>query len=115
MSGARNFTIGNKVACPSEITNKNNQKHFKIRARSSERNLIMAKKKEKVVEEKDETTRGMAKSGRFWKKEKVPFRKIQKKTKDQHLKLREEMKKIKALSNSIKEDKKQVRLLTRRE
>lgn len=58
------------------------------------------------------TTRGISKSGRFWKNTNEKFRKIQnslpKKTKDQHLKFREEMKKIKALSKSIKEEKKQV-------
>ena len=73
----------------------------------------MGKKKEKVIADKEEKARGIAKSGRFWKIEKQPFRKIQnsapKKTAQQHLKLREEIKKIKALSNSIKEDKKQVR------
>lgn len=72
----------------------------------------MGKKKEKVAVAKDEKSRGIAKSGRFWKNEKETFRKIQhsapKKTKQQHLKFREEIKKIKALSNSIKEDKKQV-------
>lgn len=62
-----------------------------------------------------EKTRGIAKSGRFWKDTKEKFRKIQnsmpKKTKDQHLKFREEMKKIKSLSKSIKEEKKQVRTI----
>lgn len=72
----------------------------------------MAKKKVKAAVVKDDAPRGLAKSGRFWKNEKETFRKIQKtapkKTTKQHLKFREEMKKIKALSNSIKEDKKQV-------
>lgn len=72
----------------------------------------MAKKKQKTVVVKDDKPRGIAKSGKFWKDPKQPIRKIQKtlptKTKDQHLQLRQEMKRIKALSNSIKEDKKQV-------
>lgn len=70
----------------------------------------MAKKKTKTATDKE--VQGIAKSGRFWKDKKETFRKIQrsipKKTKDQHLKFREEMKSIKALSKSIKEDKKQV-------
>lgn len=75
----------------------------------------MGKKKEKVIVAKDDKPRGIAKSGRFWKESKQTFRKIQnsapKKTLQQHQKFREEMKKIKAISKSIKEDKKQVRLL----
>lgn len=71
----------------------------------------MAKKKEKPEVEKDEKPRGLAKSGKFWKDPKQKFRKIQntlpKKTTAQHLQFREEMKRIKALSKSIKDDKKQ--------
>lgn len=72
----------------------------------------MAKKKEKTETTVEAAPRGQAKSGRFWKKPKEQFRKIHnslpKKTKDQHLKMREEMKRIKQLSKSIKEEKKQV-------
>lgn len=72
----------------------------------------MAKKKVKAVVEDASAPRGIAKSGRFWKQPKEKFRKLHKtmptKTKDQHLKLRAEIKKIKELSRSIKEDKKQV-------
>lgn len=68
--------------------------------------------KELVLESEN---RSLPKSGRFWKNKKETFRKIQnsapKKTKQQHLKYREEIKKIKALSNSIKEEKKQVKIL----
>lgn len=72
----------------------------------------MVKKKQKTEVAAENKTQGIAKSGRFWKDKKETFRKIQrsapKKTKDQHLKYREEIKNIKALSKSIKEDKKQV-------
>jgi rRNA-processing protein CGR1 len=72
----------------------------------------MVKKKTVPTEDVDKVPRGTAKSGRFWKETKEKFRKIQnslpKKSKDQHKKFREEMKNIKALSKSIKEDKKQV-------
>lgn len=72
----------------------------------------MAKKKAKVAAVTEEGERGIAKSGRFWKDKKETFRKIQnsmpKKSTQQHLKYREEIKRIKALSKSIKEDKKQV-------
>jgi len=71
----------------------------------------MAKKKQVAKVTKDEKPRGMAKSGKFWKTPKEKFRKILKtlprKTTEQHLKFREEMKRIKALSNSIKDGKKQ--------
>lgn len=74
----------------------------------------MVKKKVKVEVAKDEKPRGIAKSGKFWKTPSVPIRKIQntmpKKSKAQHLEYRNEIKRIKALSNSIKEDKKQVRI-----
>lgn len=74
----------------------------------------MAKKKQKEVAEKADQPRGIAKSGKFWKDPKEKFRKIHKtmpkKTTAQHKKFREEMKNIKALSKSIKEDKKQVRI-----
>ncbi|CRL05015.1 CLUMA_CG018257, isoform A, partial [Clunio marinus] len=70
----------------------------------------MAKKKEKAVEVKTDNTRGLPKSGKFWKGPKEKFRKIQntlpKKTTQQHLKLRDDLRKIKALSKSIKEEKK---------
>lgn len=75
----------------------------------------MAKKKQKTEIATDKKVQGIAKSGRFWKEKKETFRKIQrtipKKTKEQHLKFREEMKNIKALSRSIKDDKKQVSLI----
>lgn len=71
----------------------------------------MAKKKQKT-EVAEKKVQGIAKSGRFWKEKKETFRKIQRtnptKTKEQHLKFRAEMKNIKALSKSIKDDKKQV-------
>lgn len=74
----------------------------------------MAKKKQAAGVTKDEKPRGIAKSGKFWKTPKEKFRKIlntlPKKTKEQHLKFREEIKRIKVLSNSIKEGKKQVRV-----
>lgn len=74
----------------------------------------MAKKKEKSTTAVEAAPRGMAKSGRFWKNPKEKFRKIHKtmptKTKEQHLKLRAEMKNVKALSKTIKDDKKQVLL-----
>lgn len=74
----------------------------------------MAKKKQKTVVAKDEKQRGIAKSGKFWKDPKKPIRIIQntlpKKTTAQHLKFRAEIKNIKAMSNAIKEDKKQVRI-----
>lgn len=70
----------------------------------------MAKKNTEVAE--DAAPRGMAKSGRFWKKPKEQFRKLHKtlprKSKEQHQKLRDEMKKIKGISRNIKDLKKQV-------
>lgn len=75
----------------------------------------MGKKNKKVEVVKNDAPRGIAKSGKFWKDPKQKFRKIQntlpKRTTAQHLKFRNEMKNIKALSNSIKEEKKQVRLM----
>lgn len=60
-----------------------------------------------------DTSRGVCKSGRFWKTPKERFNKLRKslpsKSKDKQLKLREEIRKIKELSKSIKEEKKQVR------
>lgn len=71
----------------------------------------MVKKKEKVVDSKEEAPRGVAKSGKFWKSPKETFRKIQnsmpKKTTLQHQKLRAELKRNKQLSQTIKDDKKQ--------
>lgn len=56
--------------------------------------------------------RGLPKSGKFWKTPKQKFRTIQKtlskKKKDQHLKFREEIKKVKQLSKDLKEERKQV-------
>jgi rRNA-processing protein CGR1 len=72
----------------------------------------MVKKKVICADGAEKVPRGVAKSGRFWKESKEKFRKIQnslpKKSKEQHQKFREEMKNIKALSKSIKEEKKQV-------
>ena len=55
--------------------------------------------------------RGMPKSGKFWKTPKEKFRKIHrtmpKKSKDQHMKFRAELKRVKELSKSIKEERKQ--------
>lgn len=55
--------------------------------------------------------RGVPKSGKFWKTPKEKFRKIHnslpRKSKEQHLKIREELKRIKELSRSIKEERKQ--------
>lgn len=75
--------------------------------------IKMVKKVTKISEPKAQ--RGIAKSGKFWKEPKEKFRKIQhslpKKTLEDRLKYREEIKKIKELSKSIKDDKKQVRFL----
>jgi hypothetical protein len=71
----------------------------------------MVKAKKKAVEVKKQAPRGIPKSGKFWKTPKEKISKIQnvpKKTKEQHLKFRDEMKRIKALSNAVKEEKKQV-------
>lgn len=69
-------------------------------------------KKTKVVAA-PKAQRGIAKSGKFWKEPKEKFRKIQhslpKKTLEDRLKYRNEIKKIKELSKTIKDDKKQVR------
>jgi rRNA-processing protein CGR1 len=65
------------------------------------------------MEENTENTqvRGMPKSGKFWKTPKEKFRKIHrtipKKSKEQHLKVRAELKRVKELSKSIKEERKQ--------
>jgi rRNA-processing protein CGR1 len=71
----------------------------------------MVKKTTKKAGEPKEQ-RGIAKSGKFWKIPKEKFRKIQnslpKKTLSDRLKFRDEIKKIKELSKSIKDDKKQV-------
>lgn len=65
------------------------------------------------MEDKTEKTevRGMPKSGKFWKTPKERFNKLHKtlprKTKEQHLKVRAELKRVKELSKSIKEERKQ--------
>lgn len=55
--------------------------------------------------------RGMPKSGKFWKTPKERFNKLHKtlprKSKEQQLKIRAELKRVKELSKSIKEERKQ--------
>lgn len=68
-----------------------------------------------VVMEKPDVPRGVPKSGKFWKTPKEKFRKIQnslpKKTTQQHLKLRDDLRRVREMSRSLKEEKKQENIL----
>lgn len=73
---------------------------------------IKSAEAEEVEGEVETAVRGQPKSGKFWKTPKEKFRKIRnsmpRKSKDQHLQFRNEMKRVKELSKSIKEERKQV-------